>query len=192
MSRNSSDYVRKWRAQNPTKCAEYSRRWRERHPEKHRETSRKSNERRKDAIRAWAKAHPEVMSASHQKWRSNGGQEKMNEYNRKKWATDVNYRLGKILRHRVRVWIGKNRAASASELLGCTIENFKIHIESQFQPGMTWENHGKDWEIDHIMPISIFDLSKSEHQKRCFHFSNHQPLPKAENRRKSNKGMLIQ
>jgi hypothetical protein len=41
---------------------------------------------------------------------------------------------------------------------------------------MSWENYGKVWEIDHIMPCAIFDLTKADHQKRCFHFSNTQPL----------------
>ena len=72
-------------------------------------------------------------------------------------------------------------------LLGCSIPNFKIYIESKFEVGMRWENWGRGegkWHLDHIMPVSIFDLSKSSHQKRCFHFSNYQPLWEPENFKK--------
>ena len=41
---------------------------------------------------------------------------------------------------------------------------------------MTWENYGKYWHIDHIVPCYYFDLLKEEEQKRCFHYTNLQPL----------------
>ena len=41
---------------------------------------------------------------------------------------------------------------------------------------MTWENHGKIWEIDHILPCASFDLTILEEQKKCFHYTNMQPL----------------
>ena len=71
-----------------------------------------------------------------------------------------------------------------------SIDNFKIYIESKFEIGMNWENwgHGADkWNLDHIVPCAIFDLSKLEHQKRCFHFSNYQPLWQIENFKKKAK-----
>jgi hypothetical protein len=60
-----------------------------------------------------------------------------------------------------------------SELLGCSLERLKAHLESLFQPGMTWENYGQ-WQIDHVYPLS---KSKSlEHLETLFHYSNLQPL----------------
>lgn len=50
---------------------------------------------------------------------------------------------------------------------------------------MNWENHGVIWEIDHIKPCSSFDLTNNDHQKQCFHFSNHQPLFKTSDLAKS-------
>jgi hypothetical protein len=73
-------------------------------------------------------------------------------------------------------------------LLGCSIEEFRKHIESQFQEGMTWENQGRNgWELDHIIPCSYFDLSDPEQQRICFNYRNLQPLWKLENRRKQAK-----
>jgi hypothetical protein len=82
---------------------------------------------------------------------------------------------------------GLTKRGRTAELLGCSIENLKIYLESKFKVGMSWQNYGKIWEIDHIMPCAIFDLAKPEHQKRCFHFSNLQPLFITANRRKQAK-----
>ena len=68
-------------------------------------------------------------------------------------------------------------------LLGCSIEQLKQHLESKFylnkETGemMTWDNYGfYGWHIDHIIPVSKFDLKELEQQKQCFHWSNLQPL----------------
>lgn len=61
------------------------------------------------------------------------------------------------------------------DLLGCSFEELKTHLESQFTKGMTWENYGK-WHIDHIKPCKSFNLTENSEQIKCFHFSNLQPL----------------
>jgi hypothetical protein len=74
------------------------------------------------------------------------------------------------------------------ELIGCGVSELMAHLAAQFQPGMSWENHGRNgWHVDHIVPCSHFDLTDPAEQKRCFHFSNLQPLWEADNIRKSNK-----
>ncbi len=73
-------------------------------------------------------------------------------------------------------------------LLGCSIEDFRKHIELQWESWMSWENHGKKtWHIDHIIPIDSFDLTKEEEQKKCFHYTNMQPMYWRDNLIKSNK-----
>ena len=69
--------------------------------------------------------------------------------------------------------------------MGCTIPYLKKYLESQFNEGMTWENHGENgWHIDHIKPCAAFDLTKPEEQKKCFHYTNLQPLWGNENHEK--------
>lgn len=75
-------------------------------------------------------------------------------------------------------------------LLGCSIGEFRQHIEKQWQSGMTWDNRGVGqgkWQIDHITPLASFDLTKPDEQKRAFHFSNQQPLWHSDNAKKSDK-----
>lgn len=106
---------------------------------------------------------------------------KINEYQNKKYEIDKNYRIGKILR--TRLWCAlKNNQKSARtlELLGCSLDELKVHLEQQFEPGMSWNNQG-EWHIDHIVPCSRFDLSNPIHQRICFNYRNLQPLWANEN-----------
>ena len=73
-----------------------------------------------------------------------------------------------------------------SQFLGCSPEELKIHIEKQFKDNMSFNNYG-EWEIDHIIPISSFNLSNIEESKKCFNYKNLQPLWEKENILKSNK-----
>jgi 5-methylcytosine-specific restriction endonuclease McrA len=85
------------------------------------------------------------------------------------------------------------KAGHTVELLGCSIEDLRSHLEQQFTPGMTWDNYGvHGWQIDHIIPLSYFNLSDPEQQKRAWHYTNLQPLWAVDNIRKSNKIIEIQ
>ena len=92
--------------------------------------------------------------------------------------TDISFKLVKNLRNRVRNALQRNsKSGYTLELLGCSVEFCKQHLESQFQPGMNWNNYGiNGWVIDHIKPCISFDLSKPSEQKLCFHYKNLQPL----------------
>ena len=107
----------------------------------------------------------------------------------KKYRDGSNYKLTQCLRARARDAIrGRNKSDFTLNLLGCSVEQLKSHLESQFKPGMNWDNHGKyGWHIDHIIPCAAFDLSKPEEQRKCLHYSNLQPLWAEENRAKSDK-----
>ena len=64
------------------------------------------------------------------------------------------------------------------------LPEFRIYIQGQFSQGMTWENYGQVWHLDHVIPCASFDLSDPEQQKICFHWSNYQPLFVLDNLRK--------
>ena len=81
---------------------------------------------------------------------------------------------------RLNTALKKNKkSGSVVRDLGCTIPELKIYLESRFQPGMTWDNYGKGhgkWQIDHILPLSSFDLSNKVQLLKACHYSNLQPL----------------
>lgn len=120
---------------------------------------------------------------------SRKNRKKMNEYALKRRRENIDERLATYLRCRLHKALkGNYKRGSAVRDLGCTIEDFKIHLESLFQPGMSWENHGRyGWHMDHILPLSSFDLTDQEQLKKACHFSNLQPLWASDNYKKSNK-----
>lgn len=106
---------------------------------------------------------------------------------RERRKMDMNFRLKGSLQSRLRSALkGAVKAASTVELLGCSTETLRLHLESQFTDGMSWENYGKTgWHIDHIKPCAFFDLTIDEQQRECFHYTNLQPLWAEDNLKKS-------
>jgi hypothetical protein len=94
--------------------------------------------------------------------------------------------LSLSLGSRIRTAIKKGKKCSRTmDLVGCSIEELRKHLELQFQQGMNWYNHGIfGWHIDHILPCSSFDLNDPIQQKECFHYSNLQPLWAKDNMQK--------
>lgn len=73
------------------------------------------------------------------------------------------------------------KKSRTSEILGCSLEEFKLYIESKFEPWMTWDNRGLyngdfnyGWDIDHIIPLSSAETE--EDVIRLNHYTNLQPL----------------
>lgn len=115
---------------------------------------------------------------------------------RERRSQDPSWKLAQNLRTRLSDAVraltnGKfSKKGSAIKDLGCSIEELKLHLESLFKPGMTWDNYGNGmdkWNIDHIEPISRLDANDPESYKRLCHYSNLQPMWQPDNITKSNK-----
>lgn len=112
---------------------------------------------------------------------------RVSKYTIKRYHSDINFKLKMNLSRRMRQFISK-QGHTTIELIGCSINTFKNHIESLFTDGMSWENYGRNgWHIDHILPCASFDLTDLEQRKKCFHYTNLQPLWEIDNIRKSDK-----
>lgn len=107
--------------------------------------------------------------------------EMANARERERLRTNPKFAISQRLRRRfncaLRVCLGggKNKKTSVLNLLGCSMDELLVHLESQFTEGMNWNNRDK-WHVDHIKPCASFDLTDFEQQKLCFHYTNLQPL----------------
>jgi len=109
---------------------------------------------------------------------------------RKEWeAKNPHIKLMKILRSRhndfFRYNIQQGLKYSTTKALGCTPQEFHEYLVSNFGPGMTMDNHGKVWEIDHTFPLSKIDLNNEEEMMLATHFLNLKPMLKVDNMKKS-------
>lgn len=83
---------------------------------------------------------------------------------------DINRRIAANLRSRLYAALKRNiKQGSAVDALGCSIQEFREHLERGFAPNWSWENWGELWHIDHIKSLATFDLS----DKNQFMVANH-------------------
>jgi hypothetical protein len=132
------------------------------------ESSRKYYQNHKKEHSEWNKKYYE----KHKKQINN-----LHIYNsRRRKSIDLNFKIREYYRSRIYRALKQNwKSGHTLELLGCSVDFLKQWLETKFQLGMTWENYGK-WHIDHIIPCCKFDLSRIDEQKKCFHYTNLQPL----------------
>ena len=104
-------------------------------------------------------------------------------YEKRKYKTDINYSIEQIVRSSIRQSLDRKKHkkdTTTSYLVGCKIEKIVCHLEKQ---GYDKNIH----EIDHIVPISRFDLAQMLHRRVAFNYKNIQPLEKSVNRSKRDK-----
>lgn len=120
-------------------------------------------------------------NANSKAWRLRN-KERVNAYRRQFYKCNPIAKLRHNLRKRISRAL---RNGTYFDNLGCSIEQLKLHLESKFLPGMTWENYGRQgWHVDHIVPLSAFDLKNPEQVKLACNFNNLQPLWALDNLKK--------
>ena len=108
------------------------------------------------------KRNKEKQRVAEKKWKESNPDHKM--------ACNIRSRIWDVLK-------GYKKYNRFNELVGCDLGSLKLHIESLFVDGMTWENHTTDgWHLDHIIPCKAFDFSIPIHQRACFNWRNLQPM----------------
>jgi len=167
--------IKKWRNNNKEKCAQYTKKY-----------VLNNKEKVKKRYKEWLLKNPEYYK-NYKKEHKKEHSKYIYNYNKKKLQEDPLFKLKCNIRNRLRMamklknWKKDNKTL---KILGCSLEELKVHLESKFQPGMTWDNYG-EWEIDHIIP-----LSKAKTKVEIYnlnHYSNLQPLWKIDNIKKGNK-----
>lgn len=169
-------------------------------PEGHKAATKRYYEKHKEDLKAKHKAYVQanietLRTKRKQYWADNRSLmaerkrariAKSRARDRERYKTDIKFVLTKRLRVRLRKALkGNYKKGSAIRDLGCSVDELKIHLESKFTKGMSWDNYG-EWHIDHIRPLSSFDLTDAEQLKQACHYTNLQPLWAADNLSKGN------
>ena len=117
-----------------------------------------------------------------------GVKERRNKRLAEKGKTDPKYRLTRNIRQAIgrSIKSGKNERCF-KKLIPYTIEKLKKHLEKLFQPGMSWDNYGSEWHVDHKIPLSVFNYTKPEHRdfNKAWALTNLQPLWAEDNLKKN-------
>lgn len=170
--------------------------YKQRHSEKYKEIVAENNRRQRRQFgeelnartKKWKESNAHKVDLQQSAWWKANKQKVLAQKKSKKQQNPA-FRLLENMRTRLSILIKTHKGIKEQktvEYFGCTLVELLEHLESQFEPGMSWENYGK-WHVDHIIPCSSFNHSVTEEVKKCWHFSNLQPLWAKENLVKSNK-----
>lgn len=183
---------------NKEKCLETSKRWAKNNKEKVRLASKEwaSKDYANNPTKYEEYRKTDIVKQARKRY-YDSHKEKCNKAvakrNKERIKTDSLYKLTCLLRARLHGAFRYNlssKVAKSFSLLGCTAKEAKEYLEKMFKSDMNWENHGILWEIDHIIPIASFDLSKESEQRKAFNYKNLQPLYKIENRKKGSRVVI--
>jgi hypothetical protein len=104
----------------------------------------------------------------------------MKAYMKNRRHNDPIFKLHHLLSSGFYHWIkGHTKTCRTEQYVGCTYKELLDHLESQFEEGMTWENHGRGddkWQVDHFKAQSRFDPTIEEEAFKCWHYTNLQPM----------------
>ena len=147
---------------------------------KYREEHKEDREKKKEEFKKWKEEHKEELKQRKIQRRR--------EYEKNKKSTDILFKLKCNIRSRISFCLFNYVKKSKTEIiLGMSFSNFKLYIESKFEPWMNWKNYGLwngelnyGWDIDHIIPTS--SVETEEDMLKLNHYTNLQPLCSQVNR----------
>ena len=105
--------------------------------------------------------------------------------NKERRKTDLQFRINMSQRARIHEVLRGYKNCKSGVLLDCTREQLIKWLVFNFENGMTLDNFGEVWQIDHVVPVSFFQNTAAAEQRLCFHWSNLRPLRKEQNMSKS-------
>ena len=162
---------KKYRLENKEKIKEYNDRW-----------NKENQEYYKKYFEKYYIVNYEKEKERKLKW-SRDNREYSNNYQKKRKKEDILFKIISNMRNSVNRYL-KYRSKHTFDIVGCSPQFLKEHLETQFIDGMSWDNRS-EWHIDHIIPLSSAK-TEDELYKLC-HYENLQPLWAEDNLKKSNK-----
>lgn len=181
---------------NKAKRREANKAWKTANPERVLAIDAAYRDRNKDSLRVKAREHnhSDTGRAAKKRYKErNKG--KLRVYERERWHSDAQYRLSKNVAVRMRLSLraGKNNRTWRS-LVGYGVEELARHLEARFVDGMTWENYGSYWHIDHIRPLATFEYEVPDDPgfKDAWSLANLRPLHWRQNVRENFRGIRFE
>ena len=189
-----SEYNKRYYAKNAEKMRERARIYAAINPDKVKQRNRDFYQNNRDSEIArskdWAQKNPEKKSKYNKEY-SVKNRKRLNakerEYRKMRRATSPLFRISIQARVSARriVKMGAASPGRSGAALGCDYDKARRHIESQFKPGMTWGNYGRNgWHIDHVRPLCSVDVSDPSDVLSALHYTNLQPMWAIDNLRK--------
>lgn len=134
----------------------------------------------REARRRYRQQNASKIKAAKQAYAANN-KEKIAKALAERRASNPIVRMANSMRRSIRRYLdaGQKGEMSSFEIIGCSKDDLRNHLQSKFKDGMTWENYGKHWHIDHIVPL--ISARTSDDVKRLCHWTNLQPLTAFEN-----------
>ena len=164
-----------FREANKAKIAEQDKKYREANKAKILERNKLYYEHNKDKIKQYREVNKDKINQQNR------------EYIKKRKKNDIQFKINQNIRSLISMTIknkGFKKSLKSEQILGCTIQEFKQHLEGLFESWMSWDNYGnpkdglfepnKTWDIDHIIPASS-GLTDEELVK-LNHYKNLKPL----------------
>jgi hypothetical protein len=174
-----AEYDKKYRIENRGKLKEYYKKYDMAHPdtEFRRKQKAEYQEKNKEQIGEYSK-----------KWRMDN-RDLMNRQKRERRKNPLirlKCNLRTLIGNRIRE-SGYTKKSKCFSIIGCTIDDLRLHLESKFQSGMSWQNYGQ-WHVDHKQPLAF---AKTERELiGLFHYTNLQPLWAIDNIKKGAKQLI--
>ena len=144
----------------------------------------------KEKLYKWRKDNPEKMEKINKKYREKEDyREKQNAIKKQIYNNNINERLTRKYRQKLRNYIFKNSSKEQrlkyEEIFGCSKHYIKMWIESNMTKEMTWDNYGTYWNLDHVKPCASFNLEEKDNLLECFNWRNTMPVTVKQNLKKN-------
>lgn len=187
------DYLKtkEYRKKNPDKHKAQT----ERHYEKHKEERLEYHQQhyldhKEERAEHYQENKEEIREKMKQYYDANPGkkQEMNKKYFSKRYNTDINFKISHVIGNGIRASLnGAKNNIHWEKLVGYTLDQLILHLESMFDDKINWLNYGSYWQIDHIVPVNAFNITSYADKvfKNCWSLENLQPLDYVSNTQKS-------
>lgn len=186
---------RMWRKNNPEKAKEKDVLYRQKQTEtgyRKRYYTKNRDELRANGKENYLKNRSDYLeraknqrkNGSYKQYQKQYREKNKSELNRKsseRFRNNPKLRMLNNIRGRVRSCIKWKKKDRTLSYVGCTAKDFMDHIEKQFHSGMTWQNMGPHWHLDHIVPVNAFMFDDESDIYKCFNYTNYQPMLASDN-----------